>query len=274
MAMLVLPDVFARTWGDARGPPTAAPRSTTRSGPRRSAASAAPPGLHLHGRGVLGPRVGRCSSRASTTPTTSGSTTPARADAGAVRDHLRADAGLPAPLGALPREPRRARAAAAFPPRGPRAAAVVTFLGARRCASSTRASSKGATCRPRLPLGRRGRPSPRRRGARAPSPGLPHLSGGPERRDRGPGVSRERAARPVGQQLDHRGCSHSVSSGRQSSLGCVGVGSTDDGGVRLVLQPLGGWARAHLFTLARSHGPDHEVYTSATAPTFAAAGSI
>ena len=72
MAMLVLNDVFARTWGDRVG--RARPRPSTG---RRSSARCAPthPDFRLPRRGLLGPRVGSCSSRASTSATTSGSTT-------------------------------------------------------------------------------------------------------------------------------------------------------------------------------------------------------
>ena len=66
MAMLVLPDVFERTWG-RRAPPFW-PKATQRVRERV-------PGLLLHGRGLLGPRVDDARSRGSTTPTTSASTT-------------------------------------------------------------------------------------------------------------------------------------------------------------------------------------------------------
>ena len=66
MAMLVLPDVFERTWG--RRPPPFWPKATAARPGAASRASASWPRS-------TGTWSGRCSSRASTTPTTSGSTT-------------------------------------------------------------------------------------------------------------------------------------------------------------------------------------------------------
>ena len=100
MAMLVLPDVFERTWG------IAAPRRSG-PGPRRPYARRSP-GSCSWPRST-GTSSGRSSSRASTTPTTSGSTTAwtrarrtSRPRAPARRPRL------PGPPRALPREPRRA----------------------------------------------------------------------------------------------------------------------------------------------------------------------
>ena len=65
MAMLVLPDVFERTWGRRRRSSGRTQRSECASGSRASASWPR----------CTGTSNGRCSSRGSTTPTTSGSTT-------------------------------------------------------------------------------------------------------------------------------------------------------------------------------------------------------
>ena len=129
MAMLLLPDVFARTWGDRSRPPTARAVDEPFWPDAIAARPAAHPGLRLHGRGVLGPRVdaaaaglrlhlrqaplrpparaatrGRCASTSAPTPTSSDRS------ARFLENHD---------------EPR---AAAVFPRRVHQAAAVVTFL--------------------------------------------------------------------------------------------------------------------------------------------------
>ena len=66
MAMLVLPEVFERTWG-IPDPALLAHGNAAGAG--------SGPGILFHGRGLLGSGMGRCSSRDSITPTTNGCTT-------------------------------------------------------------------------------------------------------------------------------------------------------------------------------------------------------
>ena len=82
MAMLVLPEVFERTWGRRAEP-------FWPDGDRRACASSIPASASWPR--STGTWSGRCSSRASTTPTTSGCTTGCAAGpARPVREHLRA----------------------------------------------------------------------------------------------------------------------------------------------------------------------------------------
>ena len=124
MAMLVLPDVIARTWGDRARPAdgTAARRRAVLAGGHRARAPA-PARLRVHGRGLLGPRVD--------------------APAAGLRLHLRQAALRP---------PARAgrRRGARPPARGPRS----TSAGPR--ASSRTTTSRGR----RRPFRRAIRPRP------------------------------------------------------------------------------------------------------------------
>ena len=109
MAMLVLPDVFERTWG--RRPATSFwPDAIGRVRERV-------PDFTLHGRGLLGPRVDDACSRASTTPTTSASTT-ACATARPARSASTCRAGLDyqSKLARFLENHDEPRAAATFPP--------------------------------------------------------------------------------------------------------------------------------------------------------------
>ena len=75
MAMLLLDDVFRRTWGDRVGRRTDARRRPGFWPTVIGARAASPTRLPHVGRGVLGPRTGVARSRGSTPATTSGSTT-------------------------------------------------------------------------------------------------------------------------------------------------------------------------------------------------------
>ena len=119
MAMLVLPDVFERTWGIQRQPfwPKA-----TRAVRERYPGSASWPRS-------TGTSSGPCSSRGSTTPTTRGSTTAcAGGHARPVREHLRAGLDYQGRLARFLENHDEPRAAATFPPDVHEAAAVITFL--------------------------------------------------------------------------------------------------------------------------------------------------
>ena len=127
---------------------------------------------------------GSCSRPASTTPTTSGSTTGwSRATATPVREHLRADARLPGPLDALPREPRRAARGGHVPAAGMHKAAAIVDLRGARAALLLRGPARGAPGArldaPRAPAGRAGRRRAPRL-LRPPAP-LPHRARGARR---------------------------------------------------------------------------------------------
>ena len=121
MAMLVLPEVFERTWGRAGAAvlaPTRPPRVRERG-----------PGLPASWPRSTGTSSGRCSSRASTTPTTSGSTTGcARGVAGRCASTSGAGLDYQDQLARFLENHDEPRAAATFPPGRHEAAAVVTFL--------------------------------------------------------------------------------------------------------------------------------------------------
>ena len=120
MAMLVLPDVFERTWGRR------APLVLARGDPARAGAGA---GLPLHGRGVLGSRVDDACSRASTTRTTSGSTTGcARGMRGRCASTFYAGLDYQDKLARFLENHDEPRAAATFAPGMHQAAAIITFL--------------------------------------------------------------------------------------------------------------------------------------------------
>ena len=157
MAMLLINDVFARTWGERAGPRPADefwPSDRRRDGARtRTSASSPRP---------TGTSSGRCSSRASTTATTSGSTT------GCVHDDGRRRRGAPAGRHAPTRSgwsaSSRTTTSRAPPPRsGPSGRGRPrrrSCSRARRARCSTRASSKAAACACRCSS------APARRGAR------------------------------------------------------------------------------------------------------------
>ena len=119
MAMLMLDDVFARTWGDRPGG-GAVPDGGRGYWPTVLAAvRSRHPGPGVLGRGLLGPRTGarraglRCVLRQAPVRPARG----ARAPAGSIRAHLGADPAYQAHTVALRREPRRAAARAAELPR-------------------------------------------------------------------------------------------------------------------------------------------------------------
>ena len=119
MAMLVLPDVFERTWGR---------RSATllAEGHRRGARAASRTSCSWPR--STGTWNGRCSSRASTTPTTSGCTTGcATAQARPVREHLQAGLDYQDQLARFLENHDEPRAAAAFAREVHAAAALITY---------------------------------------------------------------------------------------------------------------------------------------------------
>ena len=118
MAMLVLPDVFERTWGIVRAAVLA----------RATAASAREDPGFLSWPRSTGTSSGRCSSRASTTRTTSGSTTAWRGDARRSASICCAGLDFQDRLARFLENHDEPRAAATFPPDVHRAAAVITFL--------------------------------------------------------------------------------------------------------------------------------------------------
>ena len=133
MAMLVLPDVFERTWGIAR-------RAVLAGGD--AARARAVPGLLLHGRGLLGPRVDAAAAglrlhlrQAALRPPARGPR-PAGARAPARR------ARLPGQAGPLPGEPRRAARGRRLRPGRARGRGGRSRSCRPGCASSTRASSR------------------------------------------------------------------------------------------------------------------------------------
>ena len=131
MAMLMMNDIFERTWGERAGPRPADDYWPTRDPGRQERAIPASSSSPR----PTGTSSGRSSSRASTTATTSASTTGSSHDgAEEVRGHLTADLGLPAAARPLHREPRRAARGGDVPAASKaRAAAVATLTqtGAR-----------------------------------------------------------------------------------------------------------------------------------------------
>ncbi len=75
MAMLLEPEVIARTWGERAQPRDGTPPSTARSGPGPSRAFGSGTRSSSSSPKPTGTSSGRCRRRASTSPTTSGSTT-------------------------------------------------------------------------------------------------------------------------------------------------------------------------------------------------------
>ena len=132
MAMLVLPDVFERTWAIASQPFWPSDRGGPRQGARPSASWPRCTGISS----------GRCSSRGSTTPTTSGSTT-------AFEHRAARPCASTCPPGstsrtprALPREPRRAARRGDVPAGGAPRRGRDHLPHARACGSSTRGSAR------------------------------------------------------------------------------------------------------------------------------------
>ena len=123
MAMLLLNDVFARTWGDARPRPAQEYWTEVIGAVRRrtptSSSSPRPTGTSS----------GSCSSSASTSATTSGCTTGCSTRPRVGAGHL-GRPRLPAPPRALPREPRRAAPRPSCPGRAAAAVAIATLPGA------------------------------------------------------------------------------------------------------------------------------------------------
>ena len=135
MAMLVLPEVFERTWGIASQPFW--PKATRRG-------AGAGPRLLLHGRGLLGPRMDLAAAgvrlhlrQAAVRP----APRPARR-AGA--RPLPRGPGLPGQAGPLPGEPRRAAGRRDLPARRPRGRRRHHLPRRRGCGSSRRGSSRAA----------------------------------------------------------------------------------------------------------------------------------
>ena len=157
MAMLVLPEVFERTWGIA-APAVLAARHRRRPsrGPRVSSSSPR----------STGTSNGRCSSRASTTPTTSGSTTAWwKATLRPFASTSRAGLDFQDRLARFLENHDEPRAAATFAPDVHRAAAVITFLtpGLRFVHQGQREGKRRAhpgPSRSRADRGRRCRRSP------------------------------------------------------------------------------------------------------------------
>ena len=120
MAMLVLPDVFERTWGIRADPFW--PKAT-------ESVRAETSGLPVHGRGLLGHGMDACSSRASTTPTTSGCTTGCASITPAPCASISApDMDYQDKLARFLENHDEPRAAATFAPDVHAAAAVLTYL--------------------------------------------------------------------------------------------------------------------------------------------------
>ena len=118
MAMLLLPDVIRRAPGaTSRAGRRHGAGRYARSGPRPSAASAASPRLPVHGRGLLGPGVGPAAAGLRLHLRQAALRPAARpATRRPVRDHLRADAGLPGAAGCASWRTTTSRAPpAAFP---------------------------------------------------------------------------------------------------------------------------------------------------------------
>ena len=122
-----------------------------------------PSRLPVHRRGVLGPGVGRCNSRGSTSATTSGSTTASYRTVRSRSGCTSRRAGVPGQAHPVHREPRRTpRRRRCSHPAHERAAAITSPpFPAPRC--GTRGSSKGggSACRCSSPVGRRSRPTNR-----------------------------------------------------------------------------------------------------------------
>ena len=133
MAMLVLPDVFERTWGRRRGA-VLAPRDAARAG--------AGPGLRLHGRGVLGPRVDDATARLRLRVRQAALRPPARGACAAGARALPRRARLPGQARPLPGEPRRAARGGRVRGRACTRPRPCSRSSRRGCASSTRASSR------------------------------------------------------------------------------------------------------------------------------------
>ena len=158
MAMLVLPEVFERTWGIRSAPFW--PRAT-------AAVRARGAGIPVHGRGLLGPRVDAAAAGVRLHLRQAALRPP-----GARRDGRgsRASAGrprLPGPPRALPREPRRAARGGDIPAGRPPRGGGGHLPHARACASSTRGSAKEARANPNAPRPGAGRSAGRRRSARS-----------------------------------------------------------------------------------------------------------
>ena len=136
MAMLVLPDVFERTWGIARRSsfwPTAI-----------AARARARPGLLLHGRGLLGPGMDAAAAGLRLRLRQAALRPPARAARPAGARALPRRARLPGQAGPLPGEPRRAAGRGHVPAGRSRGRGGHHVPVARACGSSTRASSRAA----------------------------------------------------------------------------------------------------------------------------------
>ena len=202
----------------ARCRATARRPRTTRSGPRRSPRSGGATRSSCSSPRSTGTWSGSCSRRASTTPTTSGSTIGCVAGDG--------DAGARAPVGrrrvpgsfaALPREPRRAARGRHVPAAAMHKAAAVVALHVARAALLPRGAARGAprarVDAPRAPARRAGRRRACARSTRACSTCLkrPELHDGEWRlADCPPGVAR----------ATRRTSSSSCRRGRPASAGC------------------------------------------------------
>ena len=137
-----------RTWGDRARPRDGSPPKDKPFWPDAIARDQAPaPRVHVHRRGLLGHGVGAAAGglRLHLRQAPLRSAACARRPT-PVREHLHGRRGLPGPLAALPREPRRAARGGDVP------AARCTGGGGDRvprragCASSTKVSSRGAGC--------------------------------------------------------------------------------------------------------------------------------
>ena len=119
MAMLVLPDVFERTWG----------RRAPLFWPRGDAAGArAGPGLLLHGRGLLGPRMDDAAAGLRLRVRQAALRPAARRPCAAGARAFPRRARLSGQARPVPGEPRRAAGGGDLPAGMHEAAAVITFL--------------------------------------------------------------------------------------------------------------------------------------------------
>ena len=151
MAMLVLPEVFERTWGRRR--PPFWPRAIGQRARAGARASASWPRC-------TGTSSGRCSSRASTTPTTSGCTTGCvRGTRVPVREHLLAGLDFQNKLARFLENHDEPRAAATLRSRHARGGRRhhVSVTGPAVLSSGTVRGLAGSGSRPTSSAGRRSR---------------------------------------------------------------------------------------------------------------------
>ena len=135
MAMLVLPEVFERTWGIGV-------RALLAGGdPARAGAG---PRLLLHGRGLLGPRMDAAAAGVRLHLRQAAVRPAPRAARRAGARALPRGPGLPGQAGPLPGEPRRAARRRDLPARRPRGRGRRSPTSARDCGSSRKVSPRAA----------------------------------------------------------------------------------------------------------------------------------